>query len=240
VARQSILIVEDEMSLLSFYQETLEQAGYKTRGARTGQDALDAVDEFQPNLVILDLGLFGDLDGFDVLSELRRKSNVSVMILTAHGGDERLVRGLNLGADNYVLKPVSREHLLARVRAQLRLRRNPNGNLAGRYRYGDLIVDIGRSQIVRRGKRRVLGDAERRVMARLLQTPGETVSQRELMEIGWGFSGHYQIGWEDMQPLSNCIYRLRNKLKPSDGRRLIETVIDVGFYIVPPDERLED
>lgn len=240
MTRQTILIVEDEMNLLQFYQATLEQASFKTHGARNGQEALQAFEVIQPDLVILDLGLFGDLDGFDVLSELRRNSNVGVMILTAHGGDKRLVRGLNLGADNYLLKPISKNHLLARVRAQLRLRRDPIGDLSGRYRYGDLIVDIGRSQIVRQGKRRALGDAEQRVTARLLQTPGETVNQQDLMEIGWGYNAHHVIGWSDIRPLSNCIYRLREKLKPNDRRQLIETVKDVGFYILPPDERLED
>lgn len=240
MARQAVLIVEDELSLLDFYQETLTQAGYTTYGARRGREALKAFEKFEPDLVILDLELFGHLDGFDVLTELRRKSNVSVMILTGHGGDERLVRGLNLGADNYVLKPVSKEHLLARVRTQLRLRRNPTGDVSGRYRFGDLIVDLERSQVIRQGKRRALGDAELRVTARLLDTPGETVNQLELMEVGWGYNAHHVIGWSDIRPLSHCIYRLRDKLKPGDGRQLIKTVIDVGFYIVRPDERLED
>lgn len=240
MARQTILIVEDELNQLQFYKEILDQAGFKTRCVRDGQGALKIFETFQPDLVILDLGLFGDLDGFDVLSELRRTSNVGVMILTAHGGDERLVRGLNLGADNYLLKPISKEHLLARVRTQLRLRRNPINNLSGRYRYGDLIVDIGRSQIMRRGKRRMLGDAEQRVTARLLQTPGQIVNLQELMEIGWGQHAQHHIGWTDIRPLSHCIYRLRDKLKVSDGRQLIETVRDAGFYILPPDERLED
>lgn len=240
MTRQCILIVEDELSLLNFYQETLEGAGYKVQGARDGSRALKLFDAIQPDLVILDLGLLGHLDGFDVLSVLRGKSNVNVMILTAHGGDERLVRGLNLGADNYVLKPVSRELLLARVSAQLRLQRKPTADLSGRYRYGDLLVDLGRSQVIRRGKRRALGDAELRVTARLLQTPGETVGQRELMEVGWGYNANHLIGWSDIRPLSHCIYRLRDKLKLGDGRRIIETVIDVGFYILPPDERLED
>lgn len=115
MARQTILIVEDELNLLQFYQETLEQAGFNTHSARDGQDALKTFEAVHPDLVILDLGLFGDLDGFDVLSDLRQTSNVGVMILTAHGGDERLVRGLNLGADNYLLKPISKEHLLNKI-----------------------------------------------------------------------------------------------------------------------------
>lgn len=240
MARHSILIVEDEKHLLQFYQETLEQAGFKTGGARSGPDALRTFADLQPDLVILDLNLLGDWDGLEVLSELRWKSNVAVMILTAHSGEARAVRALNLGADNYLLKPISKDHLLARVQAQLRLRRNPSGDLSGRYRYGDLIVDIGRSQIVWQGKRRVLGDAEQRIAARLLQSPGETVGHEELMEIGWGYYAQHRIGWSDVRPLSNCIYRLRDKLTPSDGRHLIATVRDVGFCIAPPDERLDD
>ena len=97
------------------------------RDARTGKEALAAFSEFSPDLVILDLALLGDMDGFDVLSALRQRSEVNVIILTGQAGDAQIVRGLNLGADNYLLKPVSKAQLMARIHAQLR--RRPSGGL---------------------------------------------------------------------------------------------------------------
>lgn len=229
--RQRILIVEDEEHLLSFYCETLERAGYKTYTARAGREALEVFAKAAPDLVILDLGLIGEMDGFQVLSVLRvqRQSEVQVMILTAQAGETKAVQGFNLGADDYVLKPVSGDHLVARVRAQLR--RGPTGERvqpSGIYHYPGLVIDLDRSQATRGGRRLTFGDTERRILARLLQTPGRPVTQGELMRLGWGHTEPV-VKWTEAGPLLSCIYRLRDKL----GRRLIETVPEVGFSISP-------
>jgi len=239
MARQRILIVEDEEHLLTFYRETLERAGYKTHIARTGKEALSVFAGIVPDLVILDLGLSEEMDGFEVLSILRvqRCSDVPVMILTAQVGESKIIRGLNLGADNYVLKPVSGDQLVARVRAQLgRSRNGERVRPSGVYRYGDLVIDLDRNQATRRGARFTFGDTERQILARLLQSPGQPVTHQELMQVGWGYTG-LLVKSDDMRVLLNCIYRLRDKLEKKKGqhRRLIETVPEIGFSILPPE-----
>src|SRR5258708_15883692 len=108
---QRILLVEDETPLLVFYRQVLEDAGFRTRAARSGPEALTAFTVFVPDLVILDLMLLGDMDGFEVLSSLRARSSVRIMILTGQVGDARAVRGLNLGPANYLPKPTSAHQL---------------------------------------------------------------------------------------------------------------------------------
>jgi DNA-binding response OmpR family regulator len=239
MARQRILIVEDEEHLLTFYRETLERAGYKPYVARTGKEALSAFAEAMPDLIILDVGLSEEMDGFEVLAVLRmqRRSDVPIMILTAQVGESKIIRGLNLGADNYVLKPVSGDQLVARVRAQLgRSRSGERTRPTGVYHYGDLVIDLDRNQATRRGTRFTFGDTERQILARLLQSPGQPVTHQELMLVGWGYTGPL-VKSDDMRVLLSCIYRLRDKLEKKKGhsQRLIETVPEVGFSILPPE-----
>jgi DNA-binding response OmpR family regulator len=234
---QRILIVEDEAALLVFYRQVLEETGYRTRAARSGPEALAAFTEFAPELVILDLMLMGDSDGFEVLALLRARSPVRIIILTGQAGDARVVRGLNLGADNYLVKPISREQLVARVRAHLR--RTPAGNLAPErmrklFYYGELVIDLGRAQALRRGRRFTFGDVERRILERLLRTPGQLVTYVELMEAGWGIVQPMFVG-EDARVLLNVAYRLRRKLRLTEGKDLIETVANAGLLIQPAD-----
>ena len=235
---QRILIVEDEAALLVFYQKVLEEAGFRIRAARSGPEALAAFTEFTPDLVLLDLMLLGDMDGFDVLTALRARSPVRIVILTGQVGDARVVRGLNLGADNYLVKPISGAQLVARVRAQVR--RTPGGNLAPDrsrklYCYGELIIDLGRGQVLRRGKRVVFGDVERRILERLLQTPGRLVGYAELMEAGWGLI-QPTVQREEAHQVLNIAYRLRRKLRQTEGKDVIETVSSAGLVIAAPDQ----
>ena len=238
---QRILIVEDELGPLAFYRQVLEAAGFRTCQARSGRQALNAFTEFTPDLILLDLKLLGEMDGFDVLSALRARSAVRVVILSGQAGDARIVRGLNLGADNYLVKPISGEELVARVRAQVR--RTPGGNLAAErtrklHCYGELVIDLGRGQALRRGKHFTFGEVERRILERLLQSPGQMVSYAELMEAGWGLVQPFMLG-EEARPLLNVAYRLRRKLRQTEGQSVIETVNNAGFIIAAPD-RVKD
>ncbi len=223
-----ILIVEDDEALLDFYRCALVAEGYQARCVRRGEETLRAFRAFGPDLVLLDLGLAGRMDGFDVLHALRQENAAArVLILTAQVGETKMVRGLEGGADDYVLKMVTREHLLARVKAQLR--RAPVGAIEI-YRFGAVEVDLGANQVRRRGKRMSLGEAERRVLARLLQTPGQTVTFAEISQTGWGLELPKPCFEEDLRIVKSCIYRLRLKL----GVGIIESSRDQGFYIVQP------
>ncbi|MCC6192532.1 MAG: response regulator transcription factor [Anaerolineales bacterium] len=235
------MIVEDETALLVFYRQVLEEAGYRIRAVRSGTEAMAAFTEFAPDLVILDLMLLGDMDGFEVLAMLRARSPVRIIILTGQIGDARVVRGLNLGADNYLVKPLSREQLVARVRAHLR--RTPAGNLTPErmrklFYYGGLVIDLARAQALQRGRRFTFGDVERRVLERLLRTPGQLVTYVELMEVGWGMVQPTFAG-EDARILLNVAYRLRRKLRHTEGHDLIETVDNAGLIIKPPDREAD-
>ncbi len=235
---QRVLVVEDEATLLVFYRQVLEGAGFRIRSARSGPEALAAFTEFTPDLVLLDLMLLGDMDGLDVLTALRARSPVRIIIVTGQAGDARIVRGLTLGADNYLVKPISGAQLVARVRAQVR--RTPGGNLAPDrsrklYCYGALVLDLGRGQAVRHGKRFTFGDVERRILERLLQTPGRLVGYAELVEAGWGLIQPLSQG-EETRLLLNVAYRLRRKLRQTEGQDVIETVSSAGLVIAAPDQ----
>jgi DNA-binding response OmpR family regulator len=227
------LIVEDEEHLLRLYMDTLEQAGYLVHGASTGRRALEASAAFRPGLVILDLELEGRMDGFEVLVNLRRDSAMPVMILTGQAGEARLVRGLNLGADNYVLKPVTKAELLARVRSHLRRGGfDEPGTLAPVHDYGRLRIDLSRNQIIHAGGHRfTLRGVEKAILARLLRTPGALVPYQELMQLGWPQSGP-RVRWDDSRALMSCVYRLRTKLDLGPAiPGLIETVPGDGYRI---------
>ena len=223
-----ILIVEDEEPLLEFYRQVLRAEGYQTWSVRAGEEVLRAFRAVGPDLLILDLTLAGKMDGFEALHAVRQENATArVLILTAQPGEAKMVQGLEGGADDYVVKTVSSEHLLARVRAQLR--RAPAG-AAQVYCYGGVEVDLAVNQVRRQGKRMILGEAERRVLARLLQTPGQVVTFAELSEAGWALAFPKQHYEEDLRVLKSCIYRLRQKL----GTGIIESGRDLGFYIVAP------
>lgn len=231
-----ILIVEDDPPTLAFIQAALSQAGYATCAARSGPAALRLFAATEPALVLLDLTLLGDMDGLVVLAALRQRSQTPVMILTGECSDARLARSFDLGADNYVVKPVTRLELVARVRAQLR-GRSPVvlPQAEGVFRYGAVMIDLNQA-VVRRADGRCfkLPGLERRVVARLLATPGQLVSRQELMDGVWA-TGEVVMRWDDARTLLNCIYRLRRKLDADSGKSLITTVASQGFLIAPPD-----
>lgn len=241
--QRRILVVEDEPKSAAFYQAVLRRAGYAVACARTGAEALKIFKTFGPDLVLLDLKLAGtSLDGFDVLADIRRRqqdNEVHVVILTGQAGDELLLRGYRLGADNYLLKPVSEAQLVARIEAHLRRRapRNEDGR-PGIFRYGSLTINLPEGHGIRKGQRVTFGDVEQRILARLLETPGELVRHEELMQVGWGRPAMSVHSWDDRRALLSCMYRLRDKLETRSGRRrIIRTVKYAGFAIAPPDRR---
>lgn len=238
MATPRILIVEDEDRPARFYELAMQRAGYLTARARNGKEALKQFTAFRPDLILLDLGLADDdMTGFDVLAHVRRNDlAVHVVILTAQAGEEHQLRGLNLGADNYLVKPVTDAQLTARVQAHLR-RRTPRLAEATPtvVHYDALSIDLTEAKVTRDGRVHSLGEVESRVLERLLQTPGEAVKHAELLQIGWGRSATAVQDWSDMRALLNTIYRLRGKLELKGGKRLIRTVPNVGFAIAPPD-----
>lgn len=241
-----ILIVEDEPHSSDFYQAVLKRAGYVVAGAANSGEALKLYKSFRPDLILLDLKLYEDeRTGFDVLADIRERqkdNEVQIVILTGQPGEESLLRGYRLGADNYLLKPVSDAQLVARVEAHLK-RCAPRRERVGTsvFHYGDLTINLSEGRGFRNGRRVTFGDVEQRILARLLQTPGEPVRHDELMQVGWGRPAMAIHNWEDRRALLSCIYRLREKLEARSSRhRIIRTIPNVGFAIAPPEPEAGD
>ena len=239
-----ILVVEDEASLRHYYVEVLDKAGYEAQAANTYETAMKLSREFQPHLLILDLYFGCELDGFDVLATLRQQNDqTAVMVLTAYGNEVRLVRALDLGADNFVSKPVSREHLLARVRAQLRLRRDPvQGYITGRFRYGDVVIDLGVGQVhhLTTHKRQALSEQERKVLSLLLAAPGVIVPHEALLRQIWKVDLQSDANYHATKSVRNAVFRIRAKLELAGDQDALTVVYETGVRIRPPDETLVD
>ena len=241
----NILVVDDDSALAAFYCEALEESGFSAQAVKTGEDALQVLRESTPVLVLLDIELAGTMDGFQVLAHIRAKSDLPVMIISGYARSSHdVVFGLDMGANNYLVKPVGRAELLARVRVELRslLPRVPDDNgSAGTenvYLYGSTAIKLGQDGVgvIEGVKSRVkLGETELQVLKRLFETPGQVVELKELLHIGWFLDA--SISDENMRKLvTGCLYRLRRKLVLSGlQRKIIRNVKPHSYYIVPPD-----
>lgn len=225
-----ILVVEDDEHLQDLYTATLEGAGFNVQATGSGREAIRLARVLPVDLMVLDLGLAGKLDGFDVLLAVRQTQATPVMILTGQNGEATLLRGLNLGADNYVVKPISKSALVARVRAHLR-RATPAHLPAPQTRWviGPIAIDLEHNTISHVGGARfTLRGVEKRILARLLATPNTVVPYAELMLLGWPQAGP-RVRWDDARALQSCLYRLRKKLRGAEATVTIETVPDQGL-----------
>ncbi|HET6319111.1 MAG TPA: response regulator transcription factor, partial [Chloroflexota bacterium] len=182
-----MLVVDDEPHLVRAVRMYLELQGYTVFGAHSAQEALDVAREKRPDLVILDVMMPG-LDGFETLNELRRVSNIPVIMLTARGDEDQKVRGLGLGADDYVTKPFSQRELLARVQAVLRRAEQPA--LVTKTRIDvddDLAIDFDRGDVFVHGKPVRLTATEYRLLYHLASNPGRLMPPETLLAKVWGY-----------------------------------------------------
>jgi DNA-binding response OmpR family regulator len=221
-----ILIVEDEKPMRTALQDALEAEGYRTLTAADGEDGLQRALEEKPDLLLLDI-MLPKLDGLAVCAELRRRSNpVPVLMLTAKGQVEDRVEGLDVGADDYLVKPFSTRELLARVRALLRrFQRQVKGTM--KLRLGEVEIDLAR-QTAMRGSRAIPLTAKEFAMLRLMaEMPGEPVTRERFLDAVWGYAA-----FPTTRTVDNHIASLRGKLEPSpDSPRWIKTVHGVGYRL---------
>jgi DNA-binding response OmpR family regulator len=213
-----VLIVEDEDAIAEPLAEGLRREGFDVERAATGTSALEAKE---PDVVLLDLRL-PDIEGLDVCRRLRERSDVPIIVVTARGEEADRVVGLELGADDYVVKPFGLRELIARIRAVTRRGREPRPE-AGSIRVGDLEIDV-------RGRRARLGGTELQLtpkefelLAALAQDPGAAVSRRRLLEDVWETSWYGSSKTIDVH-----VAALRRKLGDPGW---IETVRGVGFRL---------
>ena len=181
-----LLLVEDDQSIGSLVSGYLERTGYRVAWVRSGEEALSSFERLRPRLVILDIGLPGQ-DGFDVCRELRARSPVPVLMLTARDEEADRVAGLEVGADDYVTKPFSPRELAARVKAVLR-RTDPALRRTGRLELGDVVLDPDAREVTVAGATVELTGKEFDLLAYLLENAGIVVSRDQLLDQVWGMS----------------------------------------------------
>jgi DNA-binding response OmpR family regulator len=214
-----LLVVEDEPRIAAFLEKGLTAHGYAVEWASTGGEALRLGVAPGVDLVILDLKL-PDLDGLDVLAGLReRGAMMPVLILSALGQVDDRVRGLDLGADDYLAKPFVFEELLARIRA--RLRPGP-GSAAGVLRAGGIYLDVLTREVTAAGRTVGLSDREFALLRAFVSHPGQVLSRRELLAIAWD---------TDFDPHTNLVDVYVGYLRRKLGGAVIETVRGAGYRL---------
>jgi DNA-binding response OmpR family regulator len=218
-----LLLVEDDPSIGALVTAYLEQTGYRVAWARSGEEALSIFESLRPRLVILDIGLPGQ-DGFDVCRELRARSPVPVLMLTARDEEVDRVAGLEVGADDYVTKPFSPRELAARVKAVLR-RAEPAPQRT-RLELGDVVLDPDAREVTVAGEPIELTGKEFDLLAYLLENAGIVVSRDQLLDRVWGMS--YAGG---TRTVDVHVAQLRRKIGRPDS---IRTVRGSGYKAVRP------
>ena len=221
-----ILIVDDEPPIIDVLQYNLQQAGYDVVVACDGEQALALTRSDQPDLIILDL-MLPKIDGIDVCRTLRRESEVPIIMLTAKDEEIDRVLGLELGADDYVVKPFSVRELMARVKSVLRRTRQPNTSSPVMVHAGDLNIDKGRYEAHLAGEYLDLTALEFKMLHTLALQPGRVLSREQLLEQVWGYDYH-----GDLRVVDAVIKRLRAKLREAAPKQeLIATVRGVGYKL---------
>jgi two-component system response regulator MprA len=228
-----ILVVEDDWRIGAFLDRALRHQGYEVQLVRDGSAALAlSIDGDRPDLVILDLGL-PDIDGVEVAHQLRSRSAIPILVLTARDSVADRVRGLDAGADDYLVKPFALDELLARVRAMLR-RQEATASVAhrrGRLVYHSILIDRDAREVMVQGRRVRLRNREFELLSYFVRNPDRTLSRRELREEVWGddFPG-------DSNVIEVTIGHLRRKLEEAGVPGLIHTVRPIGYMLRWPAE----
>lgn len=228
--QRSVLIVDDEPTIVEVVARYLERAGYATRTAANGQQALDAAARERPDLVVLDLMMPG-MDGLRVMRRLRDQAAepVGVILLTARGEESDRVTGLRLGADDYVVKPFSPVELVARVDAVLRRVDRPEDDEAPVLELGDIRIDPVARQVFARGEEVLLTQREFDVLLFMARHPLQVFSREQLMDTVWQYSFY-----TDTSTVTVHIRRLRAKLEADASRPAhIQTVWGLGYRFAP-------
>lgn len=220
-----ILVVEDEKKTAAFLKKGLEEAGYQVDVAADGESALESMGSSRFDLAIVDV-MLPKKDGWDVVAELRdRKISTPILFLTARDSVSDRVKGLELGADDYLVKPFAFSELLARVRSLMR--RSPAGRDEP-IRVEDLEIDTVRNRALRSGTALNLTPKEFLLLAHLARSPGEVVSRREIAEHVW------DIGFEtDTNVVDVVVRRLRAKVDDPFKKKLVHTIRGVGYVLKP-------
>lgn len=226
--KTTILLVDDEPKIVRFVKTSLNLAGFNLLVAENGAEALKIIDEQEPDLVILDLGL-PDMDGFDVLEQVREYSTMPIVILTARDDERHKVRGLELGADDYLTKPFAARELEARIAAVLRrVEWSPQPSETGDFTIRHLHIDLRLRRVQVNNDEVHLTPTEYELLRVLVQNAGRIMFHSDLLSRVWG--SEYS---NDMAILRVNVSRLRQKLDiDPEESSLIQTVPGVGYMMM--------
>lgn len=230
-----VLVVEDDPAMLRFIRRTLEINDMEVAAATDGLAALKTFRVVRPDLVVLDITI-PEMDGLEVCQRLKSAHQVPILIVTAKDTDEDLVRGFELGADDYLAKPFAGKVLVARVKGLLRRARAPSSAPGDRIECGELVVDFASRRIYRSGQHIHLTFIEFKLLALLAGSAGKVLTSEQIISEIWGAYGE-----GDAQMLRTHVGRLRKKIEPDHARpSLILTERGVGYWLScppPPDSQ---
>jgi len=222
---ETILVVEDEVSIRNVARVYLEQANYRVVDADNGPAAIDMARQYQPDLIVLDLNLPG-MDGMEVTARLRQESDVYILMLTARSEEADRVAGLRIGADDYLTKPFSPQELVARVQAILRRRRSAGENspAASTLRFKNIEIEPDRHEASVDGQPLDLTTTEFGVLLELARHAGRVLTREQLIDRVWGqdFYGTDRV-------VDVYVGQVRRKLEQVTGQTLIQTVRGIGY-----------
>ncbi len=223
-----ILLVDDEPLYLRLLKVNLESEGYDIISARNGEEALELVSQEIPNLIIMDV-MMPKMDGIAACNRIRQFSNVPIILLTALGDEQDRVNGLNIGADDYVVKPFSATELVARVRAVLRRTQGQKNSSESRlFTHGNLKIDIAKAEVWKNDRQVYLSATEYKLLIHFAHQLGKVLTAEDLLSATWGPS--YK---EEKEILWVSIARLRQKLE-DDPHNPIHIVTRTGLgYQMP-------
>jgi DNA-binding response OmpR family regulator len=221
----TVLVVEDESDIVALLRDFLEDAGFQALAAGDRSAALQALASGRVDCVLLDVMLPGG-DGFELCRTIRARSDVPLLFLTARGDDDDKLRGLGLGADDYIVKSATPAEVVARVKAVLR--RAPGANGAGTLRFGSLLIDLGAHEVTLDHRPVRLTAREFDLLRVFAEHPRQVLGRDQLFELLWG-------SWGDRSAVSVYVRKLREKLELEPTRpRMLVTVWGVGYRFDPP------
>ena len=224
--RPLVLVVEDEPALVTLLRYNLEREGFAVSEAADGEEALLRIAEAKPDAILLDW-MLPLVSGIEVCRQLRRSPttrSVPIIMLTARGEEGDRIRGLDSGADDYVVKPFSPSELVARLRAVIR-RAQPNA-AEDTLRYADVTMDLVAHRVIRAGKPVHLGPTEFRLLRYFMQNPHRVFTREQLLDRVWGQDIEVEMRTVDVH-----IRRLRKALNATSGVDLVRTVRSVGYAL---------
>jgi len=216
-----ILVIDDDQKITTFLYRSLKYEGYDVTVANDGINGLNFTEECSPDLIILDVMMPG-MDGIEVCRQLRKDSDVPVLMLTAKDEVSDRVRGLDAGADDYLIKPFSLEELLARIRAQMRRLQSDGKKVF----YNDLVLDPSTREITRGSRYLHLTATEYDLLLFFMRNPKQVLTKEQIMYNIWGhdYSGESNV-------LEVYVNLLRQKLEANGEARLIQTIRGVGYSL---------